>query len=231
MRKVLIGVQARSTSTRLRDKCSMTIGEDTLVGQVMTQGIRAAEWLQAASTRIDVVMLIPEGDPLAHRFGRKYKTFEGPEDDVLGRYFLAMEKYDADYVVRLTGDCAWMTSAMIAKCVRDAFKYNADYCSNILVRTFMEGLDVEVISAPLLRELQLSIESMFDREHVTSAIPDMLAQGGLRQYKIHTVMSDYDLSHIKTSIDTAQEYEACNNLFAKRKEKKQEAMTYGSISN
>jgi hypothetical protein len=44
-------------------------------------------------------------------------------------------------------------------------------------------------------------------------------------------MSDYDLSHIKTSIDTAQEYEACNNLFAKRKEKKQEAMTYGSISN
>jgi len=209
----------------------MSIGEDTLVGQVMTQGIRAAEWLQAASTRVDVVMLIPEGDQLASRFGRKYKTFEGPEDDVLGRYFLAMEHYKADYIVRLTGDCPWMTSQMIAKCVRDAFKYNADYCSNILVRTFFEGLDVEVISAPLLRELSLSIDSISHREHVTSAIPELLSMGGLRQYKIHTVMNDYDLSHIKTSVDTAQEYEACNNLFARRKEKKEQAMKYGSISN
>lgn len=231
MRKVLIGVQARSGSTRLKNKCSMSIGEDTLVGQVMTQGVRAAEWLQASSTKIDVVMLIPEGDQLATRFGRKYKTFEGPEDDVLGRYFLAMDKYDADYVVRLTGDCAWMTSQMIAKCIRDAFKYNADYCSNILVRTFMEGLDVEVISAPLLRELQLSVLDTFHREHVTSAIPDLLGMGGLKQYKFHTVLSDYDMSHIKTSIDTPEEYEACNNLFLRRKEKKEEAMKYGSISN
>jgi spore coat polysaccharide biosynthesis protein SpsF (cytidylyltransferase family) len=208
----------------------MTVGDDTLVGQVMTQGLRAADWLKAIA-QSDVVMLIPEGDPLGSRFGNKYKTFEGPEDDVLGRYFLAAERYQPDYIVRLTGDCAWMTSQMIAKCVRDCFKYDADYCSNVLVRTFMEGLDVEVISAPLLRELQLTQHDMFHREHVTSAIPDLLAEKKLSQYKIHTVLSDYDMSFIKTSIDTAEEYEACNNLFLRRKEKKNAAMSFGSISN
>lgn len=230
MKKVMIGVQARSGSTRLKNKSSMTVGEDTLVGQVMTQGLRAAEWLSSIAN-VEVIMLIPEGDPLAGRFGRKYKTFEGPEDDVLGRYFLAAQKYQPDYMVRLTGDCAWMTSSMIAKCVRDCFKYDADYCSNVLVRTFMEGLDVEVISSALLSELHLTQSDLFHREHVTTAIPELIAAGKLEQYKMHTVLSDYDMSHIKTSIDTALEYEACNNLFISRKRKKNEAMAYGSISN
>jgi glutamate-1-semialdehyde 2,1-aminomutase len=186
----------------------MTVGDDTLVGQVLTQGLRAADWLKAIA-RTDVVMLI----------------------DVLGRYFLAAERYEPDFIVRLTGDCAWMTSQMISKCVRDCFKYEADYCSNVLVRTFMEGLDVEVISAPLLRELQLTQTDSFHREHVTSVIPDLLGAGKLSQYKMHTVLSDYDMSHIKTSIDTAEEYEACNNLYLQRKEKKKLAMSLGSISN
>jgi spore coat polysaccharide biosynthesis protein SpsF len=231
MKKILIGVQARSGSTRLKGKCSMGLGDSTLAGQVMTQGLRAAGWMNGLAD-FSVVMLIPFGDPLGNRtFVNDYETFEGPEDDVLTRYYQAMVKYDADYVVRLTGDCAWMTSYMITKCVRGCLKFDADYCSNILVRTFMEGLDVEVISARMMIALQDMVgKDSEHREHVTSAIPDFLKSGLLGSFKFHTILSEYDYSDIKTSIDTAEEYEKCNMIFEKRRQKKAEAHRFGSTS-
>ena len=226
---VLIGVQARSTSTRLRGKCDMAIGETTMVGHVMQQAIRAAAWL-SQDMHCDVVMLIPEGDDVMLRYKGQYLIHEGPEQDVLTRFVSAATEYDSDIIVRLTGDCAWMTSYMIAKCVRAYIKYEADYCSNVLVRTFMEGLDVEVISRQLLLHLNHEAVTPEDREHVTSAIPGLVDDDRLGGFKLHTVMSDFDFSHIKTSVDTAEEYEACNFLYQQKRKKRERAKSLGTYS-
>lgn len=204
-------------------------GGRTLAGHVMIQGQKMADWL--ATDIVDVALLVPRGDPLAAKYGQRWQVFEGSEDDVLERYFKAMEHYKADYVVRLTGDCAWMTTDVIMKCIRNTTKYGADYCSNVLVRTFMEGLDVEVLSRRLLTVLHKRVVSPDHREHVTSAIPSMLEQGELPGFVIHTVLAKYDLSHIKTSIDTPEEYEGCNARYSMLRNKKLLAMEWGSTSN
>ena len=238
-KRILIGVQARSNSTRLRGKCGMDInhGESTLAGHVLSQSVNASKWLLEANSRLlkDVTcvvsLLIPFGDPIRNQFSERYNVFEGDEEDVLGRYYQAVKHYDVDYVVRLTADCAWMTSVMINKVIRDCMKYGADYCSNVLVRTFMEGLDVEVISARLIRVLHSRVISDTGREHVTSEIPEMLGKNQLNGFVIHTVMSEYDFSDIKTSIDTKEEYDSCNDMYIMRRHKKKAALIWGSISN
>lgn len=233
MKKVLIGVQARSNSTRLRGKSSMVIGDKSIVGRVMTQAVRAAGWLQKVAD-VSVVMLVPEGDRLKNEFGHRYEIFEGPEQDVLQRYYNALNKYDPDYVVRLTGDCAWMTSRMISKVLRDCLKYEADYCSNVLVRTFMEGLDVEVLSSNLLKKLHKDVPvETEDREHVTSALHKILKNSPFeyQNFKIHTVLNEYDMSHLKTSIDTAKEYEESVDKFQQFQDKKVHALSFGGVSN
>jgi spore coat polysaccharide biosynthesis protein SpsF len=228
----LIGIQARSGSTRLPGKCSMSISEEqTLAGHVMREAARAAEWLQqTAGLQVSVAMLIPWGDPIRGPYEDRYEVFEGPEDDVLGRFEMARALYEPDYIVRLTADCAWMQRRVIVQLVRAAIKYGGDYTSNTLIRTFMEGLDVEVLTSRLLRHLVRTVDDPAEREHVTSAIPRLVDENGLKGFAIHTVLSDYDYSDIKTSIDTHDEYEACRNLYRERRRKKDKALALGSVS-
>jgi spore coat polysaccharide biosynthesis protein SpsF len=177
-------------------------------------------------------MLIPFDDhELKTTYSYKYDVFEGPEEDVLSRYYLAMEEYDADLIVRLTGDCVWITSNVISKCLREALKRDTDYCSNILVRTFMEGLDVEVISRKALTYLNNNMSTPQEREHVTLGLINDLKRGHIQDFKIHTVISEYDMSEVKTSIDTPEDYEDACEKFALLRVKKQEALQLGSISN
>lgn len=204
-------------------------GNITLAAHVMNQGIRAADWFMGSSD-VTVAMLIPTGDPMLERYP-KFEIFEGPEDDVLTRYYNAMLHYKADYVVRLTADCAWMTSAMIHKCIHSAFKYGADYCSNVLVRTFAEGLDVEVLSSRLLGILNKRVTSKMHREHVTSDIERMFHDGELPGFIFHTVFAEYDYSSLKTSIDTKEEYDRSNTMYNMLRSKREHASLFGSISS
>lgn len=208
----------------------MDLGDNSVVGTVMKQAVRAAGWMRR-NADISVAMLIPFDDALREQYSYRYDVFEGPEDDVLTRYYDAMEEYNADYVVRLTGDCVWITSSIIAKCIREALKHDADYCSNVLVRTFMEGLDCEVLSRKALDYLHRNMVNPHEREHVTHGLITDIQQGHTQDFKIHTVVSEYDMSAIKTSIDTLEEYEQSVNLFSQLRAKKEEALRFGSISN
>jgi spore coat polysaccharide biosynthesis protein SpsF len=196
----------------------------------MAQAMRCAGWLRNQA-EITVAMLVPFDDELKGQYSYKYEIFEGPEDDVLTRYCRAMDHYGADYIVRLTGDCVWITSNMISKCLREALKRETDYCSNILVRSFMEGLDVEVLSRKALTYLDENMKTPLEREHVTYGLLTDIRKGETNDFKIHTVFCEYDMSTIKTSIDTSEEYEDAVDMFSALRSKKQDALRFGSISN
>ena len=75
--------------------------------------------------------------------------------------------------------------------------------------------------------------SGFEREHVTIKFLKELenSQKILSDFKIHTVLSEYDFSTLKTSIDTKDEYiDALKNLDLLEKKKKQ-AIEIGTYSN
>ena len=162
----------------------------------------------------------------------KYTIIEGPEDNVLDRYMRAITLYQPDFLVRITGDCVWIPPRVISKHIRDAAKHDADYCSNVLVRSFPEGYDCEVISLELMKWLDSNVFTDRDKEHVTTAVRhNLLHNEDFRdEFKIHSIINEMDLSSFKTSIDTRQEYDTALKNLESLKGKKSLAEKFGSVS-
>ena len=200
--RVLIGIQARSGSTRLHRKAFELIAGKTMLDRVIEQCKRAASYLNktSASTRVDVAVLVPYKDPILGTFGDRCAFIEGPEQDVLERYRLAAANFDADLIVRITGDCPLIPPTIISKSVKIAIANKYDYVSNVdpRFRTYLDGADCEVISAALLRHTADEAIDALDREHVTTWI----RRNPPEWARVGAVMGAFDHSEVKLSVDT-----------------------------
>lgn len=202
----MIGIQARSTSRRLPAKAFEMIAGKTMLERVV-QSCRSAARQLTEQGRCDatVVVLVPTGDRIATEMKGRFDIYEGPSEDVLGRYVGAAEARDADLVVRITGDCPMMPSWAIGRIVALAITKNYDYISNVdeRFRTAIDGSDVEVFSRRMLADAHERASGAGDREHVTTLMrrdPPSWAELGF-------VMGYFDLSDIKLSVDTPQDLE------------------------
>jgi spore coat polysaccharide biosynthesis protein SpsF (cytidylyltransferase family) len=71
-----------------------------------------------------------------------------------------------------------------------------------------------------------------DKEHVTSLLVQAIKDGAApKDFKIHTFLSEIDLSEVKTSIDTREEYENAVKAWELFQKKKYLAASYGSVTN
>ncbi len=96
-------VQARMGSTRLPGKVLEKIGDHTVILHVVKRVREAIP---------QVVVAIPEGEentPLCQAClwagMDRVDVFQGPEEDVLSRYYFAAAAWEADIIVRVTADC------------------------------------------------------------------------------------------------------------------------------
>lgn len=206
MTEVLVGIQARSTSKRLPGKCLEIIDQNSMTEHVLTACHSSAMHINRTNftkaINCSVALLIPFNDKLKAAFPNEH-IVEESEDDVLARYHKAMEEFNADYVVRITSDCPLMSPPLITKHIMCAVKERLDFCSNVYdgCRTFIDGLDVEVISRKLLIWLHSSATEAADREHVTTYFkkhPPLWS-------KIGSIIGHIDLSDVKLSVDTLEE--------------------------
>lgn len=208
MTEVLIGIQARSTSSRLPGKSLELIDTKTMTEHVILACRSSASHINKTTLKsaisCDLALLIPKGDKLKNFFPEE-RVVEGDEADVLSRYLRAQEVYNPDFMVRITGDCPLSSPPLITKHIMCAVKNNLDYCSNVYdgCNSFIDGLDVEVVSRKLLTWVGLNAKDKYDKEHVTTLIkkspPDWA--------KIGTVIGYIDLANVKLSVDTSEELE------------------------
>ncbi len=209
MINVLIGIQARSTSKRLPQKSIALIDAQTVTDHVITACTSAADHINKQKTKVpihaQVALLVPDGDQLADLFMDKVPIIQGPEDDVLARYMMAMEHFKPDYLVRVTGDCSLITAPIISKHVLCAVFDKLDYCANVYeeCRTYVDGYDCEVISSDLMDWVSVNAEESYDREHVSTYIRSHKPQWA----KFGAVIGYIDLSEIKLSVDTTEDLE------------------------
>jgi spore coat polysaccharide biosynthesis protein SpsF len=152
---------------------------------------------------------------------------EGPLADVLGRYKIAVDRYNPDYVVRITGDCPLIVPNTIYRIMAMTTQFNYDYVSNVdeRFRTSIDGHDTEVMSRRMFEHVAECATQASDREHVTTYIrrnPPIWAKLGL-------VMEAYDQSQQpKLSVDTQEDLERVRKAFQDGFTKYQEAMrVYG----
>ena len=213
-RVVLIGIQARSTSERLPNKIHMRILGKSVLEHVIFACVNTVKYLKRDCEKMNadlkLALLVPEGDPAHALYKNQIPTLTGNEKDVLSRYVKAAKDLGADYTVRITADCIHHETHLIAKHIKTALIKERDYTTNILHRTFKEGLDVEVVSKRLLEWLDENAKSAEDREHVTTLIGPGKPFPFLDEYSspnIAHIIQKFDESKIKTSIDTREDFD------------------------
>lgn len=134
----------------------------------------------------------------------------GPEDDVLERFALAARRYPCDAVIRLTADCPLSDPKVIEAGLALFGRTDADYVSNTLVRTYPDGLDVEIMSVGALERAAVEARDPVEREHVTPFIyrrPERFALRSLRQDDLRgdlrwTIDTPADLEFVRGAIAT-----------------------------
>jgi len=98
------------------------------------------------------------------------RTIRGPEHDVLARFLAAIDGHEGA-VIRLTADCPLLDAGVVDEVI-ELFHATPGcaYASNVVPRTYPDGLDVEVVAAQALRAAAAEASDPVDREHVTSFV-------------------------------------------------------------
>ncbi len=95
------------------------------------------------------------------------RCVRGSEDDVLGRVVQAADAAAADVVVETTADNPIIDPEIIETVIRTFRANDADYVGNTHVKSFPDGMDVQVFRLAALKRSASMTQARLDREHVT----------------------------------------------------------------
>lgn len=187
--KVVCIVQARTTSKRFPMKILAGLHGKPMLAHVLDRA--------SIITGVDqVVLAVPEQDiPLVDHLWPY--VYGGSEKDVLQRYAEAADIYNADVIVRVTGDTPLLATD-IASCAVNVFdELNGSYLAICQPYTpVADGWDIEVFTRELLIDANTHASNN-EREHVTTWI------------RAHTKVSGFpeweDRTALKCSVDTMED--------------------------
>ena len=192
----LVVVQARAGSTRLPGKVLMPVGGRPMLAFMLArlESVRCDDLVVATSTdgRDDAVAEVAAAAGVS--------VVRGSESDVLARFVAALDAHPADVVVRLTADCPLIDPAVVNEAIAVRAATGADYASNTLVRTYPDGLDVEVLTADALRAAAAEAVDPVEREHVTPFVyrrPE--------RFRLAAVVGPEPLGDLRWTVDTADD--------------------------
>lgn len=204
--RIIVIVQARMGSTRLPGKILMEV----LSKPLLSYEIERLRRLSIADEIIIATTDNPNDVPVVEFcHHEQVPLYRGSEDDVLERYFCAAKAFNADVVVRISGDCPLIDHRIVASVIQhylDCYpKYS--YVSNTIERTYPRGLDVEVFSFDALKKAAKEAVLPLEREHVTPFIymhPDRFSLG--------SVVHDPDLSQHRWTVDMPEDFELISKI-------------------
>ncbi len=202
--KVIALVQARLGSVRLPEKVLRQIADKPLIELLLTR--------LSCSTEIDKIVVATSEEPLNNKLqlfveSLGFQCSRGSEKDVLKRFYESAKYFNADIVVRITGDCPLIDSRLVDQCIQGFKDANVDYFSNIDPATFPDGLDVEVMSFIALERAHLEAVSSLDREHVTTYIRNT------DSFLKSSIQYSQDLSHVRLTVDEPEDLNVVTKIF------------------
>ena len=209
MKKIIIIAQARLTSKRFPGKVLMKIKNKTLI-EILYLRLKNSKLINK------FIFAIPKNfkNLELKKFLLKKKLYfiEGPEKNVLKRFFIAAFKSEADIIVRLTCDCPLIDKIILEKMIRKFLSLkDIDYMSNttIVKNKFPDGMDIEIFTYSSLKETYAKAKKIYDKEHVTSYIR--------KNFKTYGFESNIDYSNKKWSVDTFEDLNTIKKIFSKFK--------------
>lgn len=172
MTRTVAVIQARLGSQRFPEKMLADLGGRSLLDWVVTRVSRCR--------LVDKVIVATTQEPLDDRLVRECERLgvdvrRGPTNDVLARFVAAIRDEPADVVVRICADNPFVDPGCVDQVIREYRESGSDYAFNH--RPFgdcdyADGFGAEVISRRLLEQLNETLLTDHQREHVTLAIVD-----------------------------------------------------------
>ncbi len=200
-----VAIQARMGSTRFPGKVMAPLAGRKVIDWVFERAAAAS----TISLAVVLTSTAARDDVIAEwARARGAECIRGDEEDVLSRYLYFSRTYRPAAVVRITADCPLVDPEIIDAMVKGWWRRGdpAEYCSNILHRTFPDGLDAEVISSDTLERLD-AVAAGPHREHVTSYIATHP-----EEFDCVSIEADVDCSQARITLDTPGDLEAISRL-------------------
>lgn len=213
--KVVAIIQARMSSTRFPGKVLEEIQDKTILQHIV-------ERLQSCN-EIDEIVIATTVNPndkaienLCKYHG--YNYFRGNEEDVLQRVIDCAKQHNADWIVDITADCPFVDPKMTDAMIKKSIDKNYDYISNIIVRTFPDGFDVQVYKRKVLEEINKLITNVKYRTHsgwnILSHI-DLYEITYKKLLRIHNISAPTKYMYQKwgLTLDTQEDFTLIKHIF------------------
>lgn len=192
--KTVCIVQARTTSERFPMKILAGLHGRPMLAHVLERA--------AAIQGVDqVVLAVPENDVqmVSHLWPHVYG---GPEKDVLKRYALAAEYYEADVIMRITGDCPLLAVDYAERALQGFISVGYGYMAMCQPYCpIADGWDVEVFDKELLMMADREAGKK-EREHVTTWMR--------RDHPLIVPMLNFTM--LKVSVDTREDLQRAETI-------------------
>ncbi len=209
--KISVLIQARTQSTRLPNKVLAEIENKPLIWHII-------ERLKKSKKINQIILTIPSGtkDEKLKKIAKDCNilSFGGDESDVLARFYSAALKFNADPIIRITGDCPLVDPNLVDEIIEFYNKNNYDYVSNTLIPTYPDGLDIEIFSFKALSKAFKEAKLKSEREHVTPYI-----WNNPKIFQLYNYKNILDQSHYRWCVDEQQDLELIRRIYSNFKPK------------
>mgnify|MGYP006134390619 FL=1 len=127
--------------------------------------------------------------------------FRGNKRNVAKRFLDCSLKMKIDYAVRINGDNIFTDPSIITKMLNITRSNKWIFITNVLKRTFPEGISVEIIKVSYLKE-KIALFDKYDKEHVMPYFYRNLIEDEIFNY----YNTGKDLSTFKLALDTKKDF-------------------------
>lgn len=205
--KIVSTIEARMNATRLPGKVLLPVGGKPVLGCLIDR--------LKQTPSIDEIVLATTTNPsddvlvdFAPSKGIHY--FRGSEENVMSRVIAAAESRDAELIVEVTGDNPLIDPEIIQQLIQ-LFLYNpCDYASNVEVRSYPIGMDVQVFKLETLKKSYVMTTASLDYEHVTRHI--RMSPHIFKQLHLVAPMSCH-WPELSLTLDEKADYQLIKNIF------------------
>lgn len=211
LNKTLVFLQARMGSKRLPKKVLKKIGDRPMISYVV-------ERLRLISGVHDVILLTSsevqdlELVEWCKKEGVKY--FQGSEENVLERYYLASREFVADHYIRATGDNPLVEPYFAGMLLKEHLEGGYDYSSNKSeVKSHLpDGLGIEIFSKHCLEVVYKKSTLPHHFEHVNEYVLENPTEFKIKYFGFENEIND--LSSIRLTVDTPEDFEKVSKIIS-----------------
>lgn len=200
-------IQARMESERLPGKMYKKILNKHLLEWVILR-------VKKSKLAEKIIVAIPDTKessvliPLIKK--HKVDFYQGSLDNVLDRYIKAAEKFQIDFVIRITGDCPLIDSDLIDSSIKRYKEFNnkPDY---FYIEGCPRGLgDIEIIK---LEALKKSISITKKPHHIEHVVSFILENPNLFEIKIEKVLPEIFRPDLRVCVDESADLILIKKIF------------------